>query len=89
MVARTRKGPELDSSIIAAVLVRLGQQSERAIARALRIGRASVQRIRLGLHTAQQHGPRYERCACGALTEEQPCLACQIRQHVPDHAPPT
>ncbi|MCI0357286.1 MAG: hypothetical protein L0211_02230 [Planctomycetaceae bacterium] len=88
MIARTRRGPELDPVIIAAVLRRLQTQSERSIARELKIGHATVQRIRDGKHTSQLNGPRYCRCGCGALTDVQPCRACQVREPVPADAPP-
>lgn len=52
------------------------------VARALSIDRRTVRRIRDGQHARQLElrGGEPRRCACGALTYEQPCLACRLRR---------
>lgn len=64
-------------------LAALGWSSDR-IARRLEVNVTTVRRIRRGEHFLQQlmdlADPRYARCGCGALTDEQPCRLCQLRR---------
>jgi hypothetical protein len=55
--------------------------SNRAIARSLGIGEATVRAIARGEHFSQLDvsAVKYARCGCGALTDQQPCRLCLLR----------
>lgn len=55
--------------------------SARRVAREIGVHHNTVDAIAAGVHFLQlaRDQRRYARCACGALTDEQPCKLCQLR----------